>query len=486
MSKYTTEVRFLCESLTGHTESVGFNDTDTVITQAAPLIFNFQYPIFDENYRIPLEVKILRHYYTREISEETYGLWKLRLEDRLNVIMPYYNQLYASTLLRFNPLYDVDLTTTHSGNENGVVNDDINERTNRNLNRGITINESVDEVLNKIGDNTANKNTSGENKGEEGVSSDRVKTGENAENKNMTKDSTMTHTGSITDENTSENKRVNNNTENEIRSENATRDKTTEYDEENEQQSRDNKSINSVENANNNSITGNTQWDLFSDTPQGGIDGIEGADNPSTQTLESKMFLTTARKITNNGTALDENTNIKTGEEQGNTNTSGTVGSDSSEQERSNIEGNSVNVKDGIETQNGSENNERTFDEANGENSGINEVNNNSYTEVNSDNENRQRKESSEVSEKSNQYYNETNVNNIGRNTSHSGNESAMDSKTGNNVRVSTNTDEYLQNVIGKSGGMTYSAMLLEYRETFINIDEMIIEELSDLFFGLW
>jgi hypothetical protein len=28
--------------------------------------------------------------------------------------------------------------------------------------------------------------------------------------------------------------------------------------------------------------------------------------------------------------------------------------------------------------------------------------------------------------------------------------------------------------------------MILDFRQTFVNIDKMIIEELSDLFFGLW
>ena len=110
MSKYTTEVRYICESYAGLTESVGFNQMNTTIQTAAPLVFNFDFPIFDETYRLPLEIKILRHYYTREICEETVGLWKLRLQDTLNLIMPYYNELYKSALLKFNPLEDVNLT----------------------------------------------------------------------------------------------------------------------------------------------------------------------------------------------------------------------------------------------------------------------------------------------------------------------------------------------------------------------------------------
>ena len=119
MSKYTTEVRFICETLTGHNESVGYNDIGEVIAQARPLIFSFQYPIFDEAYKPTLETKILRHFYTREIALETYGLWKLKLEAKMNEIMPYYNQLYKSELIEFNPLYDTDIHT--EGNKDETV-----------------------------------------------------------------------------------------------------------------------------------------------------------------------------------------------------------------------------------------------------------------------------------------------------------------------------------------------------------------------------
>lgn len=111
MSKYTTEVRYICETYAGLNHSVNGNDVESVITQALPHIFNFNFPIFDEQYREILEKKIIRHYYTREIGYETVGLWKLKLNTKLNEIMPYYNQLYESTLLEFNPLYTHELHT---------------------------------------------------------------------------------------------------------------------------------------------------------------------------------------------------------------------------------------------------------------------------------------------------------------------------------------------------------------------------------------
>lgn len=118
MSKYTTEVRFICESLAGNSESVGGNGIDNVIQRAIPQIFDFDFPIFKSDYKNVLATKILKHYYTREIGYETYGLWKFKLNVRLNEIMPYFNQLYESTLLEFNPLLDVDYTRKHEGERN--------------------------------------------------------------------------------------------------------------------------------------------------------------------------------------------------------------------------------------------------------------------------------------------------------------------------------------------------------------------------------
>lgn len=120
MSKYTTEVRFICESLSGLDRSEGYSSIENIVQSSIPKIFDFDFPIYDENYRNVLCSKILRHYYTREIGAETYGLWKHWLCTRLNEIMPYYNQMYRSAMLEFNPFYDVELTTTHNRKNNGT------------------------------------------------------------------------------------------------------------------------------------------------------------------------------------------------------------------------------------------------------------------------------------------------------------------------------------------------------------------------------
>lgn len=119
MSKYTTELRFICENFAGLNESVGYNDVEQVIANSRSQIFNFDYPIFDNEYRSVLETKILKHYYTREICEETVGLWRLRLNTKMNEIMPYYNMLYEAWARDFDVLHDVDVTTEHTLDREG-------------------------------------------------------------------------------------------------------------------------------------------------------------------------------------------------------------------------------------------------------------------------------------------------------------------------------------------------------------------------------
>ena len=136
MAKYTTELRSICEVYAGYTEQQGLSKVDDIVSKALPKIFDFDFPIYDEAYRSVLETKIVKHFYTREICAETVGRWKLFLNERLNLIMPYYNQRYKSTLIEFNPMYDVDLTTDHSkgneGNSESNTNSDTTTNNNRN------------------------------------------------------------------------------------------------------------------------------------------------------------------------------------------------------------------------------------------------------------------------------------------------------------------------------------------------------------------
>lgn len=279
MSKYTTEVRFICENKSGLEISGGSGDVDSIIANSWNKIFTSKAPFFDEEYRSILCQKILKHYYLREICCETVGIWTLWMNTRLEEIMPYYNQLYESAKIEFNPMRNVDLTSKHERNVEGTSEED----------------------------GTRTDNTTGK----------------------------RTLTGNRDTDNTSV----------------GARNTTNSSDE--------------------------TKRDLYSDTPQGAITG-----------LENENYLTNARKITDNvnGTGNEE------------TNTTEKSGTDYSETE------DTTGKIDGV---------------------------------------------------------------------------------TSNTGKTNT-TEDYLETIIGKQGTESFSSLLNEFRETFLNIDMQVIEEFNDLFFGLW
>lgn len=78
------------------------------------------YPIFDENYREHLNDVILKSYYMSEIGFETANLFKQYLNNKMNIIMPYYNMLYElqNDLLKSKSAIDqnVNITETYEHN----------------------------------------------------------------------------------------------------------------------------------------------------------------------------------------------------------------------------------------------------------------------------------------------------------------------------------------------------------------------------------
>lgn len=109
MSKYTTELRFYLETLAGYLESQSYANVADVIDKSWNKVFDFDFPIFESSYKETLCKKILLHYYTREIGMETVGLWKLRLQTKMNEIMPFYNRLYEDLNDKFNIMYSADM-----------------------------------------------------------------------------------------------------------------------------------------------------------------------------------------------------------------------------------------------------------------------------------------------------------------------------------------------------------------------------------------
>ena len=316
MGKYTTEVRYICESYAGLEESAGYDSIDEVVEKSYRKIFKTDMiPMFNgetDEHRALLFKKILLHYYTREIGYETVGLWKLKLNQKMMEIMPYYNQLYESELLKFDPLKNVDVTKTHEGEYND------------------------DEKVDNVRDTENHKGSRTEQESD------------------TTEDVTLRHSLTTTHGN---------------------------------------------DERSNDIVANGEKWTLFSDTPQGGINGIANASSGS---VSDNTYLTNATH------------EIATPDEQ------------------------KVTQKYGDVTE--------TYNK-----DGDKKDNTKGHAEVET----------------------QTIENGTGK-------------ITDDNKKNTTGTDEYENKEVGKIGTETYSEMLNKYRETFLNIDVMVIEALSGLFMKLW
>lgn len=155
MSHYTTSLRFLLENETPY--DIGLNDyplyTFKNVNKDSMLWGKDVKGQPITNYRSYLNNKIVEHYYFREIGLETPQLFRRFLSRKMNEIMPYYNQLYESIDIEFNPLWNVDLTETftHTSNDIGEVEADGTSSTSSK--NKITTEEKATQILDTKTDN---------------------------------------------------------------------------------------------------------------------------------------------------------------------------------------------------------------------------------------------------------------------------------------------------------------------------------------------
>ena len=90
-------------------------DFDEALDYALPLIFS-KYPIWDEDERNKLNRMIVVNFLNRPIAYETWGLFKLKLNNVMNIIMPKYNDLIHQYSL-FNDKNILGLEDTENFNE---------------------------------------------------------------------------------------------------------------------------------------------------------------------------------------------------------------------------------------------------------------------------------------------------------------------------------------------------------------------------------
>jgi len=123
MSSYTMQLREYIEHFTQYEEMPVRNR----IEAGRQHLFDFEYPIFDEEYRNVFETHFIRNFYMREIGFENEGLFKFQLETWLLINMPYYNKLFESELLQYDVLTNVNNKETFNRKNDSTRNDNTDK-----------------------------------------------------------------------------------------------------------------------------------------------------------------------------------------------------------------------------------------------------------------------------------------------------------------------------------------------------------------------
>lgn len=116
MAEYTIRIDEIVKYL--NKGSVGRSWNEKILA-AAKHIFDFDYPFYGQtpqeqiSNKTSFQLMFLKHNMMREIGYETYEIWQLMLDERLNLIMPKYQQLYLSTLFELDFDSPYHLITTH-------------------------------------------------------------------------------------------------------------------------------------------------------------------------------------------------------------------------------------------------------------------------------------------------------------------------------------------------------------------------------------
>lgn len=125
MSTYTTTIREYVESFSHYQQNESELQPSTAerIEIGRKILFDFDYPLFDSAYRKVFETHFIRNFYMREVGFETMGLFKFRLETWLLINMPYFNKLFESEIIAFDPLINSEMSTTHNKTNDRSQND---------------------------------------------------------------------------------------------------------------------------------------------------------------------------------------------------------------------------------------------------------------------------------------------------------------------------------------------------------------------------
>lgn len=435
------DLKTVMEGLTGKLRPVDEAGIPKLVQDARPLIF-YEHDFYDPVKLPALETKILNHYLFREICDTPVSRWKFLFNRKLAEILPYYNDLYKSAELDYNPLWDVDYTveeelgeqterdtsktSTHTTEESASVHQEGTDKVTQTDGRDTT---RTTDLTGNAADKTVSSNDSTETRSDTGSTTSTSKKDETANGTDTDSiDETVTDTkdGKV------------------IHSSHQTGKDITQYSTDNTTSATGDTSGTSTTKT---SDTPTTYVDAFlADKYLSNVSQTKDVRSDTSGTTDKKNEDTTLNKTADTDATDTDKTTVTTTKEAGNTTTHANkvIGN-------STVEGSQQS--DGTTTTN----DDGTVDVTRSNTSKTTEVGKDDFSGVKAG-----ERESDETSSKS-------------------GNASGSERGTDSGTR----SHKMVRHEHGRKGG-SYAQQILEYRRTLLNIDLMLIDELEECFFMVY
>lgn len=124
MARYSNTIQDILMMYCVHKHNIEPTSTKEIITTAQKDLFDFDYEFYDPLLKDEFEKQFIRHFYMREIAYESIALFKLKLQDYLDLNMYKWAIIYQ----RFNgldPFVNFDVMTERKTDEDESKNNDL-------------------------------------------------------------------------------------------------------------------------------------------------------------------------------------------------------------------------------------------------------------------------------------------------------------------------------------------------------------------------
>ena len=89
---------------------------------------HINYNLYNNDYKPQFEEKFIKHFYYRELGVETVARFINNLEEKLNLIYPYYEHLYRTTQYDYDPILNYNVEEKTSRDVTGEKNENTSSK----------------------------------------------------------------------------------------------------------------------------------------------------------------------------------------------------------------------------------------------------------------------------------------------------------------------------------------------------------------------